>query len=146
MPRIKSSTKASLKPLIQARDRLNEQMITHWEKAEALRNQIAGLEKAIEIIEQGSQSQQVVPDTTTPASSVKSLLLDLARDAGVAGLNANIAVEMASKQGITLKRGTAASNLSRLKTDKALIHDGNRYRLPEFVRPQLALHTGGKGS
>jgi hypothetical protein len=41
---------------------------------------------------------------------------------------------MAAKRGVDLKRGTAASNLSRLKTDGALVHDGQRYRLPEFSR------------
>ena len=66
-------------------------------------------------------------------------MLDLAREAKAAGLNANISVKMAAKRGVALKRGTAASNLSRLKTDGALVHDGHRYRLPEFARRQVGL-------
>ena len=113
-------------------------------QCEAVRNKIEGIELAISILEKGDKQepQKAAP----PISSVKVLLLDLAREAGASGLNANIAVQMAAKKGIKLLRGTAASNLSRLKADSALVHNGKKYRLPEFTRPQLQLAVGDKGS
>jgi hypothetical protein len=146
MARIKASTRASLKPLAQERDRLETQMMRLWEQAEALRNKIAGLDVAIALIEGGGDKELEQPANAVSASNIKDLLLTLAKDAGTTGLNANVAVGMAGKKGITLKRGTAASNLSRLKALGLLIHDGKSYRLPEFTRPQLQLAVGGKGS
>ena len=35
---------------------------------------------------------------------------------------------------MTLNRGSVASNLSRLSKDKAIVYDGDRYRLPEFAK------------
>jgi hypothetical protein len=135
-----------LKRLLREKQLLDEQYFRLFEQSEAIRNKIEGLDLAISIIEKGDQQEP--EKAKPPLSSIKALLLDLARDAGASGLNANIAVQMAEKKGIKLLRGTAASNLSRLKADKALVHDKNRYRLPEFTRPQLqlAVHSGGKSS
>lgn len=128
----------ALKPLTRERDRLIEQWSRLAEQVEAISNKIQGLEIAIAIVQKGvGETSDVETRSATPATSVKALLIDLAREAKGDGLNANIAVKMADKRGFALKRGTAASNLSRLKTDGALIHDGQRYRLPEFVRPKL---------
>jgi hypothetical protein len=124
--------KATLKPLLAERDRLIDQVSRLYEQAEAARNKLEGLELAISLLGKG-QAEEPRPETK-PASNIKVLLHELAREAKGDGLNANIAVQMAAKRGIVLKRGTAASNLSRLKTDGALIYDGNRYRLPEFAR------------
>jgi hypothetical protein len=128
----------ALASLTQERVRLFEQWGRLTEQAEAVRNKIQGLDVAIAIVQKGGgETPDVEAPTAPPAISVKALLIDLAQEAKGDGLNANIAVKMAGKRGIALKRGTAASNLSRLKTDSALVHDGQRYRLPEFVRPKL---------
>jgi hypothetical protein len=133
--------KATLKPLLEERDRLIDQVSRLYEQAEAARNRLDGLELAISLLEKG-QGEEPHPEAK-PASNIKVLLHELAREAKGDGLNANIAVQMAAKRGIVLKRGTAASNLSRLKTDGTLIYDGNRYRLPEFVRPRSGGFSSG---
>jgi hypothetical protein len=139
MARASSHTKATLSPLLRERDRLIAQWGRLTGQAEALNNKIAGLEIAIGLIEKGDfpEANAEAEDDATPATNVKVLLVELAGEAKADGLNANIAVKLAAKRGIALKRGTAASNLSRLKTDEVLVHDGNRYRLPEFARPKL---------
>lgn len=132
MARVPKPMKATLKPLLAERDRLIDQVSRLYEQAEAARNKLDGLELAIKLLEKGQVEE--LPSEAKPASNIKVLLLDLAREVKADGLNANIAVQLAAKRGINLKRGTAASNLSRLKTDNALVHDGDRYRLPEFAR------------
>jgi hypothetical protein len=134
----KGHSNSALKPLTRERDRLIDEWSRLVEQSEAVSNKIQGLELAISIIEKSdSGSEQADANEAKPATNVKVLLLDLAREAKADGLNANIAVTMAAKRSVALKRGTAASNLSRLKTDGALVHDGRRYRLPEFTRPKL---------
>jgi hypothetical protein len=135
-----------MKQLLREKERLADQAYRLFEQGEAIRNKIEGIEFAISMLEKGDQQAPV--KTLVPVASVKALLLDFAREVGASGLNANIAVQMAEKKGVKLLRGTAASNLSRLKADKALLHDGKKYRLPEFIRPQLqlAVHDGGKSS
>jgi hypothetical protein len=138
----------ALKPLMRERDRLIDQWGRLNDQAEAVSNKIQGLELAISIIQKGDGgADDADAEVAKPATNVKALLLDLAREAKAEGLNANISVKMAAKRGVALKRGTAASNLSRLKTDGALVHDGQRYKLPEFARPKSSggFSVGGTG-
>jgi hypothetical protein len=137
-------TDRGLQALRAERDRLEQQMFRVFEQSEAIRNKLSGLELAISILEKGDEA--VARPEQTSATNLKVLLLDLAREAGPSGLNANIAVQLANKHGIKLLRGSAASNLSRLKADNVLVHDGKVYKLPEFARPQLQLAVVGKGS
>ena len=124
------------KHLLEERDRLIAQWARLSDQAEAIANKIKGLELAIDLLEKGDAEESAVSEPEA-ASNIKVLLLELAQEAKAEGLNANIAVVMASKRGIALKRGTAASNLSRLKNDGVLVHDGRRYRLPEFIRGKI---------
>lgn len=138
----------AMRQLLHERERLSQEFNRLYERGEAIRNKIAGLDVAISILEKGDQQEP--PKTDVPAVAIKELLLDFAREVGASGLNANIAVQMAEKRGIRLLRGTAASNLSRLKNDNILVHEGDRYRLLEPIRQQsglpLTVHPGGKGS
>lgn len=151
MPRISASTKNAIQPLLKEKDRLESQMARLWEQAEALRNKVAGIEVAIALLQGGPPKAPELPIGDVSATNVKDLILTLAKDAGATGLNANSAVKMAANRNIKLLRGTAASNLSRLKALGLLVHDGKVYRLPEFVR-QTVHHltavgiTGGKSS
>lgn len=131
-----------MKALLEEKDRLESTMIRLFEQSEAIRNKVEGIELAISIMEKGDQADHV----QVSATNLKVLMLELAREAGATGLNSNSAVELASKRGIKLLRGSAASNLSRLKAENLLTHDGKVYRLPEFSRPQLQLAVGGKSS
>lgn len=133
-----------MKALIRERDRLASESFRLFEQSEAIRQRMEGVELAISILK-GEQQQ---PQNPAGITNVKGVLLDFAREAAGTGLNAKSAVEIAKKKGIPLKRGTAASNLSRLKADGLLVHDGERYKLPEFTRSQLplAVLAGGKSS
>lgn len=133
-----------MEALLQEKDRLENNMIRLFEQSEALRNKIEGIELAISIMEKGDQAEPVRGHVS--ATNLKVLLTDLAREAGTTGINSNTAVELARKRGIELLRGSAASNLSRLKNDGTLVYDGKVYRLPEFMRAQPQLILGGKGS
>lgn len=130
--------------LLREKERLEQQMYRLFEQSEALRHKVAGIELAISILEKGDKAPEV--EGQVSATNLKVLLLELARETGSTGINSNTAVELASKRGIKLLRGSAASNLSRLKNDELLVHDGKVYRLPEFVRPQPQLILGGKSS
>lgn len=127
MARNQGKVRENVRKLIDQRDRL-------LVEAEALRNKIAGLELAISLIEQDSAPS--TPAEPQRRGNVKELLIDLLREVGTIGLNANSAVEMAARRGMILARGTAASNLSRMKADGVVTHNDDRYRLPEFSRPK----------
>jgi hypothetical protein len=108
-----------MKRLIEERDRL-------LREAEALDQKIEGLNLAISILErEDDQSDR----RASGRGKTKELLVSLLKEAGATGLNANTAVALAERKGITLARGTAASTLSRLKQNGVVIYDGERYRL-----------------
>ncbi|WP_127595445.1 hypothetical protein [Nitratireductor alexandrii] len=109
--------------LLQERDALIKQK-------EALENQISGLELAISLIDDdaGSTSHKSRKRVAT-----KGVVLDLLRDVGTRGLNAQTAVDLANKRGITLDRASVSSLLSRLKKDDIVVFDNEVYRLREFA-------------
>ena len=125
----KGKMKANVQRLVEQRDKLLAEI-------EALKNKIAGLEMAISLLgnEEDNQGQ---PLSAMAKLNLKATILDLLKEAGTTGLNATTAVEIATRRGITLNRGSVASNLSRMVKDKAVTYDGTRYRLPEFTRPVL---------
>ncbi len=125
----KGKMKANVQRLVEQRDKLLAEI-------EALKNKVAGLEMAIGLLgnEEDSQGQ---PLSAVAKLNLKATILDLLKEAGTTGLIASTAVEIAARRGITLNRGSVASNLSRMVKDKAVAYDGTRYRLPEFARPVL---------
>jgi hypothetical protein len=127
----------SIQPLLEERDRLRAELAAITQR---MNGEIAGLEKAISLL-QRDDGDAIGDAPKTARGGAKTLLLDLLREVGTSGLNATIAEEIAKRRGEVLKRGTAASNLSRLKADGVVVHDGDRYRLPEFAR-QLPISAG----
>lgn len=123
MKRTKAS--ANVKTLIEERDRLLREM-------DALKNKISGLELAISLIQKGGEPAST--GQSIQHGGTKSVLLQLLREVGTTGLTSSSAVEMASRRGMKLERGTAASTLSRMKADAIVVYDNDRYRLPEFSR------------
>jgi hypothetical protein len=119
----KGKMKGNLQLLVDQRARLVSEM-------EALKNKVAGLDMAISLL-----SKDGVPGQAADAqkASLKATIIDLLRGAGPVGLNASTAVEMAKKMGISLNRGSVASNLSRMSKEKTIVYDGDKYRLPEFA-------------
>jgi hypothetical protein len=97
---------------------------------EALRNKLAGIRIAIDVLEDNGQDNDDAGEGgRTRRGAVKEALYALLKEAGKTGLNALTAVEMARKRGMELDRNTVSSTLSRMKKDGALDHDGERYRL-----------------
>jgi hypothetical protein len=130
MPSPRMTMKANVKKLADERDRLLDQIA-------ALQNKIAGLELAMNVLTRDDAQQTGAGPGKR--GKAKNVLLDLLREVRETGLNASLAVELADKRGIKLERGTAASNLSRMKADNVVTYDGERYRLPEFTRPKIAV-------
>jgi hypothetical protein len=120
----------NIQPLIEERDRLRVELAAFTQR---MNGEIAGLEKAISLLQH--EDGDAPPTERVTRGSAKSLLLDLLREVGTTGLNATIAEQLATRRGGVLKRGTAASSLSRLSSDGVVIYDGDKYRLKEFAKP-----------
>lgn len=137
-PRKRRKMQESIARLTAERDRILTEIT-------ALKNKVSGIELSISLLER--EDGQPAITSTGQRGNVKMLLIDLLKEVGTTGLNATSAVEIAARRGIKLKRGTAASNLSRMKSDDAVVYDGEKYRLPEFARQAgLAIVAGGKNS
>lgn len=129
----RTKVRADVQKLIEQRDRLLVEI-------EALKNKVAGIELAISLIE--GESPQSAPEQGR-RQNVKTILIDLLKETGTTGLNAQSAVEIAIRRGVTLDRGSVSSTLSRMKAEGIVNHDGQRYRLPEFSRPPMTVVQGG---
>jgi hypothetical protein len=119
-----ATLKAHMQKLIEQRDQLIKEM-------EAIKNKIAGFELAIQLLESDGKSPEI-PEAQGRRSNVKTAILDLLKEVGTTGLNAQTAVEIAARRGINLDRGSVSSLLSRLKKDNVIEYDKDRYRLPQF--------------
>jgi hypothetical protein len=109
--------------------KLHETLAGLEAELEALKNKIAGVRLAIDVME-GNEADDTADDNgRARRGAVKEALYDLLKEVGKTGLNANSAVEMAKRRGLELDRATVSSTLSRMKRDGAVDHDGERYRL-----------------
>jgi hypothetical protein len=77
-------------------------------------------------------------------ANVKQLVIELLQEQGAAGLNAQIAVELAGRRGERLERGTVSSLLSRMKAEGLVTYDNVVYRLAPKTAGQTV--TGGNES
>ncbi len=116
-----STAKENMKILIDQRDRLLAEM-------EAMKHKIEGLNLAISLLDGGEGGLKSI----SRRSGVKSYILDLLKEVGSEGLNADKAVEMASQRGHKVDRASVSSLLSRFKREEAITYDGKVYRLKEF--------------
>lgn len=128
----RKAMKKNIQKLIDERDKLRFELAS---MTATYQGRIGGIEMAIALLQKDDDDSPDGDPTQTGRGEAKALLLDLLREVGTTGLNATTAEEIAKRRGVTLKRATAASNLSRLKKDGVVVHDGERYRLPEFARP-----------
>lgn len=91
-------------------DKLRAERARLLRQAEALQNELRGLDRAITLIEAESGEPKARP------RNVKDLVHRIVEDAGLIGMTVDEVLETAKNQGIHLERGTVASNLSRGKT------------------------------
>jgi hypothetical protein len=102
---------------------------------------IEGLKEAMRLQGAAQQSSTVdeLPRKRTRRGNLKETVLELAETAREKGLTAEECVFMAKEsKGIELVLGSVSSLLSRLKNDKIMFFDGNRYRLQKYSGPRQA--------
>jgi hypothetical protein len=117
------------RPLIEQRDRLFREM-------EALRNQIAGIDIAISLLDEASMIQPATAGQTKVG--VSETIEGLLREAGEIGLKVKVMIELASKRGITLNRGSVYTLLNRMTRNGMVFREGGRYRLKKSARREEA--------
>lgn len=121
-----ASPRENMKALIEERARLLGEL-------EALKNKIAGLDLAISIIQKNAPTSRTDLVPVSRRSGVKGFVLDLLRERGSEGLNAAIAVDIASARGVLMDRASVSSLLSRLKNEDVVSYDDNVYRLKKYA-------------
>ena len=114
----------------QMRDTLIRERDTLLRQRDALDNQIMGLERAIALI--GGDETIASTKPGGRRTNTKGVVLKLLEEVGTSGLNAAIAVELASRRGASLDRNSVSSLLSRLKSDGIVLLDADRYKLSQF--------------
>lgn len=125
----KASTHAEA--LLRQRDRLVAEM-------EALRNKISGLDLAIQLItqvdppadaptERAERMERI--DRGDRGAGITTTIQRLLVAAGATGINAEEAVEIAAREGITLNRSSVSSLLSRMKRAGDLAYVDKKYVL-----------------
>ena len=121
------------------KQKLLEQRDQLLREIEAMKNKVVGLEMAINLIDSDSRTEITQPVMRDSGRvNVKATILDLLKEAGTTGMNAATAVETASRRGIALDRASVSSLLSRLKKEGTIVHDGERYKLPEFTKEAIS--------
>ena len=83
-----------------------------------------------------NQEAGIAPDRArakrAPRSNVKTAVLDLLRQVGANGLNAQIAHDLAKENGVDLHIKSVSSLLSRLKSEGTVTYRDSLYRLVEY--------------
>jgi hypothetical protein len=95
---------------------------------ERLKHNLEGLDRAITLLSKGNPGKEGL-QAASRRSGLKNLVLDLLKEVGAEGLNAQKAVEMAAARGFTADRASVSSLLSRLKQDQIVNYNGDLYGL-----------------
>jgi hypothetical protein len=109
--------------------RQRDQLLTEME---ALRNKIAGLDIAINVISGEPERPVVAP--TGGKVHVSETIVSLLRESGANGLKPKAAIEIAAGRGILLNRGSVYSLLNRMEHAGTVVHEDAHYKLVEFSR------------
>lgn len=90
-------------------DKLRLERARLLRQAEALQNELRGLDRAIALIEADAGEPKPRP------KNVKNIIHKIVEDAGLVGVNVDEVLSVARNGGTHLERATVASNLSRGK-------------------------------
>jgi hypothetical protein len=112
--------------LIRQRDQLVLEM-------EALRNKIAGLDIAIQVISLGPE-EAVRLKIRKPR--VTETIVTLLRESGEIGLKPMAVIGLAAQRGIDLNRGSVYAMLHRMERAGRIVREDGPYKLKEFARRQ----------
>jgi hypothetical protein len=116
----------------------NEQMSIVKQKLEAVRQQIADLrimERAyLDLLSEfGAPQETIAAPARKRSPHVKPLVLDIMSRAGTEGATSAHVDQMVRTVVPTVAADTVGSVLSRLKSDGALVYDGERYYEKKFA-------------
>lgn len=100
-------------------------------QAEALQNELRGLDRAIALCEADENTPKARP------KNVKDAIVKIMDDAGLIGATVGEVVDAAKNAGMHLERGTVASTMSRLKGEGTFEVKDGRYFMR--VRPSQPL-------
>jgi hypothetical protein len=92
---------------------------------EALRNQIEGLEIAIELISKTSTPAE--PDQAR--TRVSETILSILRDSRGAGLRPKAIIDRGAEIGVSLNRGSVYALLNRMERTNTIVREDGRYKL-----------------
>lgn len=91
----------------------------------------------------GEPAQADRPVRKARSGSVKPLVIDIMHDAGFTGATTSEVDEMVRRSVPAVAKDTVGSILSRLKSDGALVYDGERYYEKQFAPKPTAPFEGG---
>jgi hypothetical protein len=124
MQKMEMSAASHLEQLIRQRDQLSKEI-------DALRNKIAGLDIAIQLI---SGEREAMAAPIGGKVRVSETIVSLLRESGETGLKPKAAIELAARRGVSLNRGSVYSLLNRMERAGIVVHEDTRYKLREFSR------------
>ena len=103
---------------------------------ERIRSEIARLraqEEVLVALQKKMSGEVAAPAARKRSGAVKPLVIDIMREAGFTGATTAEVDEMVRRSVPTVAKDTVGSVLSRLKSDGALIYDGERYYEKRFA-------------
>ncbi len=93
-----------------------------------------GLIRAMALMSGDTEKTETIPvEARKRSANIKPLILDIMRSAGPTGATSNEVSALVKERVPTVAKYTVGSVLSRLKADKALAHDGERYYDARFA-------------
>lgn len=111
---------------------LDEEIVRLESEIARLQAEKAGVMRSRALL-MGDTSGGSPPPTKRRSANVKPLILDIMRAAGAVGATSGEVAATVRERVPTVAKDTVASVLSRLKADKALAHDGERYYETRFA-------------
>jgi hypothetical protein len=113
-----------MKKLLAAKEKIEAELAELDARRDELKTKIEGLDFAILTLNDG-----VAPDGERRSQrGVKNTILEIVNAAGAAGVTTTEVIDRAKAKGRELNESSVSSLLSRLKSDKVLSFDGDRYR------------------
>jgi hypothetical protein len=92
-----------------------------------------GLVRARALMSGDMETGAATVEVRKRSANIKPLILDIMRSAGSTGATSNEVSALVKERVPTVAKDTVGSVLSRLKADKALSHDGERYYDARFA-------------
>lgn len=115
-------------------EKIQAQRAVYEQEISALKAKVEAIDDVLKLL---VETEGEVERSKPKRGTTKAIILELLESSGVGGTDADKIVEVAALRGITLRRNTVSSQLSRLKSDGVIYLDeeDKLYRLSEH-RPR----------